>query len=174
MSGVPNGFNPMRWDCERRGCFNAMCRPKIERFAQCFPNHINFGDVDGVVEINGNGLMLEWKYHDYVAKGGQHIMYTRFTRLMPITVVVVEGDASTMEVFRAGLYLHGVLRGPNACDFDGLCEFLRTWSQWALQHRVSDPQALEHAIRTIQQYMLQTFGGPEQALDEWLQTHGMK
>lgn len=52
-----NGYNPLRWDCERRGCFNLKRRPKIEVFAECFPGRINFGDVDGIVEIGGNALL---------------------------------------------------------------------------------------------------------------------
>ena len=35
------GYNPMRWDCERDGCFNVLRRPKIEVFADCFPRRIN-------------------------------------------------------------------------------------------------------------------------------------
>ena len=32
-----DGYNPLRWDCERQGCFNLKRRPKIEVFADCFP-----------------------------------------------------------------------------------------------------------------------------------------
>ena len=56
-----NGFNPMRWDCDRWGCFNRVCRPKIEKFADCFPGRINFGDLVAIVEVSGNTLVLEWK-----------------------------------------------------------------------------------------------------------------
>ena len=61
MVSFAKGYNPLRWDCEKRGCFNIKRRPKIEVFHKCFPGNINFGDVDGIVEINGRGLMLEWK-----------------------------------------------------------------------------------------------------------------
>ena len=43
-----NGFNPLRWDCATRGCFNQKCRPKIELFAGCFPDRMSFGDVDAM------------------------------------------------------------------------------------------------------------------------------
>ena len=36
-----NGYNPLRWDCERQGCFNLKRRPKIEVFADCFPGRIS-------------------------------------------------------------------------------------------------------------------------------------
>ena len=58
---LANGYNPLRWDCLRRGCFNLKRRPKIEVFADCFPGRINFGDVDGIVEISGNALLLDGK-----------------------------------------------------------------------------------------------------------------
>ena len=50
---MTGGYNPMRWDCEKSGCFNVKCRPKIEVFAECFPGRINFGDMDGRVELGG-------------------------------------------------------------------------------------------------------------------------
>ena len=30
------GYNPLRWDCEKSGCFNIKCRPKLEQFAGVF------------------------------------------------------------------------------------------------------------------------------------------
>jgi hypothetical protein len=55
---IANGYNPMRWNCEKDGCFNVKCRPKIEQFADCFPGRIAVSDIDGIVEINGRlGLL---------------------------------------------------------------------------------------------------------------------
>ena len=95
-----NGFNPMRWCCKKDGCFNDLRRPKIEVFAVCFPGRINFGDMDGLVEINGYFGMLEWKGKGGVIKLGQRITFERFTRHLGNTVFVVEGDAKTMKVGR--------------------------------------------------------------------------
>jgi len=58
-----NGHNPMRWDCQKQGCFNKKKRPRIEMFAECLPGKIAVGDVDGLVEIKGNFLFLEFKEH---------------------------------------------------------------------------------------------------------------
>lgn len=62
-----NGYNPMQWNCERQGCFNVKKRPKIEMFADCLPRKISFSDIDGIVEINGNLLLLEWKDHQKIS-----------------------------------------------------------------------------------------------------------
>ena len=58
MTKAQNGFNPLRWNCEERGCFNLQKRPKIEVFSACFRGKISFGDVDGIVEISGNFPIL--------------------------------------------------------------------------------------------------------------------
>ena len=49
----------MRWDCSASGCFNVKRRPKVEQFADALPGRVSFGDVDGIVEINGWFLMIE-------------------------------------------------------------------------------------------------------------------
>lgn len=102
-----SGFNPMRWKCDRDGCFNVKRRPKIEQFAGCFPRRINFGDVDGIVELNGSFCMLEWKGKGGSVGVGQRITYEAFTRTPPNVVFVVEGDAETMEVQRFCLFWDG-------------------------------------------------------------------
>lgn len=70
-----DGFNPMKWDCEERGCFNRKMRPKLEEFAACLPGRIAFTDVDGIVEIGGRFLMLEWKSRPGRIATGQRIMF---------------------------------------------------------------------------------------------------
>lgn len=103
------GFNPMRWDCGKNGenCFNKKMRPKIEIFFDCFPGKINFGDVDGIVEINGKALMLEWKSLTEKIKDAQDIMYKRITKNGLIVVLCVFGNAETMEVRKFGHYSRG-------------------------------------------------------------------
>ena len=92
------GHNPMRWDCEKNGCFNKKRRPKIEAFSCCFPGRVNFGDVDGIVELNGKFCMLEWKGSGGEVKKGQIITYKNFTKTPGNVVFIVNGDAETMEI----------------------------------------------------------------------------
>ena len=124
--------NVMRWDCEERGCFNKAHRLKMEIFHDCFPGRINFTDVDGIVEINGYGLMLEWKGSGVPIKvgSGQHIMYGRLTRGKKITVLVVNGDASDMSVEGIGWYFDGKKTEPVDADFETLKKWIKDWISW--------------------------------------------
>jgi hypothetical protein len=95
-----NGYNPLRWKCDERGCFNVKQRPKIEIFAECLPGRIAFSDVDATVEVNGFFLFLEFKGggpRDIPI--GQRIYFERLTALHHrIRTVIVCCDAETMDV----------------------------------------------------------------------------
>ena len=128
-----NGANPMRWDCAKRGCFNIKKRPKIELFADCLPGQIAFGDVDGIVEINGNLVLLEWKDHQRISDG-QRILFERMTLLCPATVLVVEGDAESMTVSSIRTVRRGVIPPAEPAGLDELRRRIRAWSQEAMEN----------------------------------------
>ena len=128
---MTNGSNPMRWDCEKRGCFNKERRPKIEVFCECFPGNISFGDVDGIVEINGRGLMLEWKTDTNKPTTGQRIMYERLTKSELITVILVVGNAKTMEVSHVGTFYKGKQSPLKSADLQGVKDRIKKWVSWA-------------------------------------------
>ena len=126
-----NGANPMRWDCQRQGCFNLMKRPKIEMLADCLPGRIAFTDIDGVTEVCGNLLLLEWKDHQEVGTG-QRLLFERMTLLCPATVLIVEGDAQDMSVRSVSTVSGGVISPSEPADLDGLRSQIRQWRDWAL------------------------------------------
>jgi hypothetical protein len=126
-----NGYNPMRWNCEKSGCFNIYRRPKIEIFHDCFPGKISFGDVDGIVEINGKGLMLEWKSQSIDIPTGQRIMYQRLSRGELLTVIVLCGDPQTMEVTYMGWFFSGRYTEPERCTTDTAKIRIKEWVEWA-------------------------------------------
>lgn len=128
---APNGFNPMRYDCENQGCFNKKRRPKIEVFADCFPGKINFGDVDAEVEINGYSLRIEWKCNGNTIPKGQKIMYERKTRYGIDCVLCVHGNAETMEVFSVGSFVNGEWQDWEIANLDELKTKVSKWSAWA-------------------------------------------
>lgn len=125
------GYNPLRWDCEKSGCFNQKRRPKIELFADCFPRRINFGDVDGLVELNGFFCLLEWKGMGGKVGTGQRISYEKFTLMPGNTVFVVEGDAETMDINRYQLFWEGKSHKWVEADLAGLKDRLRRWVNFA-------------------------------------------
>jgi len=125
-----NGHNPIRYDCEKSGCFNIMKRPKIEVFCGCFPGRISFGDIDGIVERNGLALLLEWKPAPIALNQGQRIMYERLSKNGKITVLCLAGDAQTMTVTHRSYFWDGKKSDWNESTIDGAKEFCSRWSAW--------------------------------------------
>lgn len=126
------GFNPIRWDCEQQGCFNKLCRPKLEIFAECFPGKMAMSDIDGIVEIGGRYLMLEWK-NEWDGKvihvdTARRIMYERVTADGDFVVYVVAGNAQTMEVWASSKFEHGK-RQPTVQE--SLCSLKVKFMAWA-------------------------------------------
>lgn len=135
------GYNPLRWQCEERGCYNVKHRPKIEYFAGALPGKIALTDVDATTEVNGHFLFLEWKSGEpRDLPVGQRIYAQRLTALSEkITYVVVCGDAETMEVKAVLPVAKGRFHGWQSCDLEGLFEKIRAWSTKAkLQVVASD------------------------------------
>ena len=129
------GYNPMRWDCEKQGCFNKLKRPKIEVFSDCFPGKISFGDMDGRVEINSRFLELEWKPDTGRLSTGQRILFERITTVAPVTVFVVAGDAETMEVEALAQYQNGKFYMWRPSTLGALQASMERWSKWAINQR---------------------------------------
>jgi phosphoribosyl-AMP cyclohydrolase len=138
----------MRYDCDTQGCFNKKIRPKIEKFDDCFPGKIAFGDVDGFVEINHRFLYLEWK----TAKGiqqGQHIANLRRTERGESCVLVVVGDAETMDVKYMGMYSRRVWSDWKAATFDDVHQRISKWALWAKGQPAGANRPLEPRPRPI-------------------------
>ena len=127
--------NVMRWVCERDGCFNKKHRVKLGRLSDALPGNIGFTDVDGIVEINGKGLMLEWKGEAVPVPRGQHIMYVRLTRGKALTVIIVEGDAETMDVYSIGYYYDGKKIDTGKASLDTLVETIKSWVSFAQEQK---------------------------------------
>ena len=125
-----NGYNPLRWNCEVSGCYNAILRPKIEVFADCLPGKIAFTDVDCAVEVNGFFLFLEFKSGMPVElPRGQQIYFERLTRLSPrINVVLACGDARTMAVSHIKIAYKGMFGPWQPIDLEGLRNRISQWS----------------------------------------------
>lgn len=130
------GFNPMRWNCQTSGCFNLKRRPKIEVFADCFPRRINFGDVDGLVEIGGMFCLLEWKGDGGSVRTGQRLSYLAFTREAGNVVFVVNGNAETMAVDGYSTFWGGRQLPLVNADLDALKARIRWWAEWVQRRPV--------------------------------------
>jgi hypothetical protein len=127
-----NGHNPMYYNCETQGCFNKKRRPKIEDFCTCFPGKISFGDIDGVVEINGYTLMLEWKGNDQPIPKGQATMHRKTTFYGNNSVICIHGDPETMAVWHVGYFHLGRWTDWHEQTLPGAKEAVSSWAQWAM------------------------------------------
>lgn len=121
----------MRWDCGKRGCYNVKHRPKIEEFAECFPGKISMGDVDGLVEINGHFLLLEWKSVSKDLGYGQRKTYEQITASSPVVVMVVTGNPETMVVEKYSIFRKGKQGGDIPASLDDVKARIKSWSDWA-------------------------------------------
>lgn len=127
---MTQGFNPLRWQCERDGCFNIKRRPKIEVFADCFPRRINFGDVDGLVELSGFFCLLEWKGSGGQIKTGQRMSFVTLTKIVGNIVFVVEGDAGTMDVKRYCIFWRGKQQKWVCASLTDVQVRIKKWASW--------------------------------------------
>lgn len=129
---MSDGTNPLRWNCGISGCFNQLRRPKIERFAACFPGRIAMSDIDATVEVNGHFVFLEMKSHQGEIPIGQRLYFERLTRLSPrISVMIVCGDAETMRCEAIRWIYDGRLSDWQPATLDDVVRLLNTFASWA-------------------------------------------
>lgn len=126
----------LRWNCTDKGCFRILC-PKLGAFDDCFPPRIGMSDVDGVVELGGRFLFLEWKAAGGTVQTGQRIMFEQITALSPrVTVIVVSGDPQAMTVWSVQVFHGGKASPADRTDIDGLKARIKAWSDRAQTARV--------------------------------------
>ena len=78
---IPDNYNPIRHNCEEKGCWNKQYRPNIEWFYHALPRKLTMSDIDAVAEVNGHVLFMEWKSHLGPLPTGQRILAKRLTEL---------------------------------------------------------------------------------------------
>ena len=98
----------MRWKCMDKGCYLDKVEPRLWDFHDCFPKNMSMGDIDGIVEIKGNFLVVEWKGVGGTLTTGQHILLQNLTRLSDkVVAYVLWGNSQTMDVYKMRLYRLG-------------------------------------------------------------------
>lgn len=122
------GYNPIKWDCERNGCWNAACRPPIHFFCDCFPRKISMTDIDATVELNGHFLFLDWKSHPGELSTGQRIYFKRLSELSKrIVCIVVYAANNPNDVEQVKVIYDGHEGQWEPCTLDDLVERMRRW-----------------------------------------------
>lgn len=103
---------------------------KLGEFDECFPDKWGFGDVDGIIEVNGKGLILEWKTMPSIPTG-QRIMFERITRSGDLSVILVDGNPATMEARYSARYFKGNFRKWERSTLADVKARVRAWVSWA-------------------------------------------
>jgi hypothetical protein len=133
----------MRWKCAERGCYRKLM-PRLGMFDDCFPGRIGMSDVDGIVEIAGRFLLLEWKAEGGRLTTGQRIMFERLTAgnsdPMKFTVIVVSGNPESMDVESLQVFSRGAAGPVEACTMDELKARVGLWSERAQQAKIRPSQ----------------------------------
>jgi hypothetical protein len=126
----------LRHDCQKQGCYKDTCIPDWEIFDGCFDaksHKIKVSDVDGVVEINGHILWLEWKRALSEISVGQKMLYQSFSSNSPKQIVlVVVGPLGCPErycIFNGGKQMPWL-----PCTREILRERMKRWTQRAMTH----------------------------------------
>lgn len=123
-----DGFRKFAYDCDKQGCFNKKHRLDFGQFYDVLPGKISFTDVDGVTEVGGFFLFLEWKNGGALG-AGQRIMFERLTRACShIVVAIVEGSAGDeTTVKRLCVIRDGKIGQWESASLHDLRERIRGW-----------------------------------------------
>jgi hypothetical protein len=123
------GYNPLKWKCKERGCYNEKHRFKIEELKEAIPRKMAFGDIDATVEVNGHFLFIEFKGEEAELKVGQKIYFQRLTALScRIKVIVVRANAETTTVREFKVIANGEVGEWEEIDLAGLKNRIKRWS----------------------------------------------
>jgi hypothetical protein len=125
----------IRHDCDAGGCYKDRL-PDWSILDGCFPRGIRPSDVDGIVELNGFFLMLEWKGADADVSLGQRRLFQNLTGGSPKGQVLViygaKGEPTEIE-----LYQRGKKQFRQRCDLAFLRWFCQQWGVFARAKRAA-------------------------------------
>lgn len=119
----------IRHQCEQDGCYKSRL-PDWGILDGCFPRGIKPSDVDGIVEINGWFLMLEWKPLNGFLSTGQRLMFQNITANAPKgQALIIFGDKDVPSEIE--LWQRGKRQFRQRCDLAFLSWFCQQWGIFA-------------------------------------------
>ncbi len=117
----------MRHNCETHGCYLKKQTPDWGFLDNAFSGKIRVSDIDGIVEANGNLLILEWKGIGVPITKGQEIMFKKATEKSNIHVFVINGCAESSFTDSLKIYTNGQIVYDEPCDNDKLKKYCTAW-----------------------------------------------
>ena len=116
----------MRWQCTEKGCY-LQRRSDPVMFDGCFPAGVSMGDVDGIVELNGRFLIVEFKKLNISVPEGQARMFRRLVATGLFTILVVRAAEQHVEEWFE-VTVDGSWR-TYAGDSENLRDHVISWTQ---------------------------------------------
>ena len=93
-----------------------------------FPRGCRPTDIDGVVELDGRFLFLEWKHDGGALNSAQKMLFKRLTLLSSdIIVVVLYGDTETAEIHKFQMIYNGSCTEIEEATTQAIVERIRRW-----------------------------------------------
>ena len=91
----------------------------------CFAGGIRVSDLDGIVERNGKFLVLEGKSLRRGIPSGQRYMFNALKRLGCFEIVILWGEANSVEFMQ--IWPHDKM----PAGAEDIQDFVRSWFLWA-------------------------------------------
>lgn len=127
----------IRHDCKSRGCYKDACLPDWGIFDGCFDAKspkISIGDLDGVVEVNGKILFLEWKRKECELSYGQMALFKTLTRNSEKqSVLVIYGSVDGNGDLKYQTIHKGNVSEMQDCDAEFIRKMLKRWTYYAME-----------------------------------------
>ena len=123
----------LEWDCQQSGCFVDKRLLKLDLFADCLPEDMAFGDLDGYAEIGGRLCILEWKdtAPEKEIPKAQDLAFRKLTKDTGNVVFVIFGVAETMAVTAYYFYKAGTKSETVEVDLTDVKAHIKKWADWA-------------------------------------------
>lgn len=117
-------------------CLHRDYEPKLTWFDDAFPGKIGFTDIDGIVEINGHYLVLEWKSPHGVVTDGQRTMLERLPD--EFSVIIARGDPKTGHLNSVTFRVFGTWTHYKYGEFtlSDMKSWIKKWAAWAKQQEI--------------------------------------
>lgn len=114
------------WSCQKHGCFKDNL-PDWGWLDSAFPGKCRVGDIDGMVEMYGRHLFLEWKPEGKPLHKGQEIALRRLTQNSRSVALVLFGDARLSVVRSLQLIQNGEVGPIVAATNEDVFDFCHDW-----------------------------------------------
>lgn len=116
----------IKHDCNKNGCYKEAHLPDWGFLDDHLPGRVRVSDIDGVVELSGHVLFLEWKQHTEKLTVGQRILFERLSSKPQQSVLVIYGEKGNPS--RAQIFSGGKVVYDHAVDEETVQHIVSKWS----------------------------------------------